>query len=96
MQIEFDSTVIRWNKRLDSWYFATMPEELSVPLRELPAPPRGFNSLRVRARIGATSWNTSIFFSDGVFVLPLKKQIRDERGIVEGDQITIDLDILDL
>ena len=37
-----------------------------------------------------------LFFSDGAFVLPLKKAIRDERGIQEGDLLTIDLDIIDL
>lgn len=96
MQIEFESAVTRWDKRVDSWFFATMPEELSEMLRELPSPPRGFNSLRVQARIGATTWATSIFFSDGAFVLPLKKAIRDERGIQEGDLLMIDLDIIDL
>ncbi|WP_217184357.1 DUF1905 domain-containing protein [Streptomyces sp. AC495_CC817] len=96
MRIEFDSPVTRWDKRVDSWYFATLPEELSLELRELPAPPRGFGSLRVRARIGASLWSTSIFFSGSAFVLPLKRAIRDERGIVEGDVITVDLDIVDL
>lgn len=96
MRIEFESPVTRWDKRVDSWYFATMPEELSVELRELPSPPRGFGSLRVQARIGATIWNTSIFFSDGAFVLPLKKAVRDSCGIAEGEVITVDLDILDL
>lgn len=96
MQIEFDSLVTRWDKRVESWYFATLPEELSQDLRELPAPPRGFGSLRVRARIGSSIWNTSIFFSDGAFVLPLKRAIREAHGIAEGDILTVDLDILDL
>lgn len=96
MRIEFDSVVTRWDKRVESWYFATMPEELSLDLRELPAPPRGFGSLRVRARIGASNWDTSIFFTGGAFVLPLKKAIRDAQGIAEGDVVTVDLDIIDL
>ncbi|WP_309103752.1 DUF1905 domain-containing protein [Microbacterium sp.] len=96
MQIEFDSVVTRWDKRVESWFFATMPEELSLELRELPSPPRGFGSLRVRARIGSSIWPTSIFFSDGAFVLPLKKAIRQEQSIAEGDVVTVDLDIIDL
>lgn len=96
MRIEFDSPVTRWDKRVDSWYFATMPEELSVELRELPSPPRGFGSLRVRARIGATVWNTSVFFSGSAFVLPLKRAVRDSCGIGEGDVVTVDLDVIDL
>lgn len=96
MRIEFDSPVVRWEKRVDAWYFATLPEELSLEIRELPAPPRGFGSLRVRARIGASIWHTSIFFSSPEFVLPLKKEIRAAQGIDEGDIVTVDLEILDL
>lgn len=96
MQIEFESPVTRWDKRLEAWYFATLPEELSLELRELPAPQRGFGSLRVQARIGASIWRTSIFFSGNAFVLPLKKVIRDAQGIEEGDMLTVDLDIIDL
>lgn len=96
MQIEFESAVTRWDKRVDSWFFATLPEELSVELRELPAPPRGFGSLRVQARIGASIWNTSIFFSGAAFVLPLKKAIREAQGIEEGDIVVVDLDIIEL
>lgn len=96
MRIEFESTVTRWDKRVESWFFATMPEELSLELRELPAPPRGFGSLRVRARIGSSIWATSIFFSGTAFVLPLKKAIRQEQSIEEGDIVVVDLDIIDL
>ncbi|WP_309066788.1 DUF1905 domain-containing protein [Microbacterium sp.] len=96
MRIEFDSVVTRWNSRVDSWFFATLPEELSLDIRELPSPPRGFGSLRVRASIGATEWTTSIFFSGSAFVLPLKKQVRQAESIEEGDVVTVELDILDV
>lgn len=96
MRIEFESVVTRWEKRVDDWFFATMPGEISVELRELPAPPRGFGSLRVQARIGASIWNTSIFFDGAAFVLPLKKAIRIAQDISEGDIVLVDLDVLDL
>lgn len=96
MRIEFESEVTRWDARVDSWFFATLPEELSLEIRELPAPPRGFGSLRVRARIGLTSWPTSIFFGGSAFVLPLKRQVREAQGIEEGGVVTVDLDILDV
>lgn len=96
MQIEFESTVTRWDKRVEDWFFATVPEELSVELRELPAPPRGFRSLRVRARIGASLWRTSVFFNGTAFVLPLKRAIREAQGIEEGDVVMVELEILDL
>lgn len=96
MRIEFESDVLRWNARVDSWYFATVPEELSADIRELPAPSRGFGSLRVHARIGATSWRTSVFFSGGSYSLPIKRAVRDAEGVAEGDTVLVDLEILDL
>lgn len=96
VQIEFDSEVWRWNARTDSWFFASVPEPISADIHELPAPPRGFASLRVEARIGLTRWRTSIFYSGGVYILPLKKAVRDAEGIGEGDTVVIDLEIIDL
>ena len=85
MRIEFESEVIRWDAREDSsWYFITLPEELSSDIKELPRPPRGFGSLRVRARIGLTSWMTSIFPGSDGYVLPLKKSVRDAEGLGLG------------
>ncbi|MBY0687775.1 DUF1905 domain-containing protein [Microbacterium marinilacus] len=61
MRIEFEAEVVRWQARTEAWYFVHVPEEISRDLRELPAPRRGFGSLRVEARIGGTTFRTSIF-----------------------------------
>lgn len=96
VRIEFDSDVWRWAARTDAWFFATVPEELSAEIHELPAPPRGFSSLRVQARIGLTRWRTSIFYDGSAYVLPLKRAVRDAEGFGEGDVIVVELEILDL
>ncbi|MGN8027078.1 DUF1905 domain-containing protein [Microbacterium sp. 22242] len=96
MRIEFDSEVWRWAARTDAWFFASVPEELSAEIHELPAPPRGFASLRVQVRVGSTSWRTSIFYNGSEYVLPLKRQVRDAEGFGEGDTILVDLEIIDL
>ena len=96
MRIEFDSDVWRWAARTDSWFFASVPEELSAEIHELPAPPRGFSSLRVQARIGTTRWRTSIFYNGSVYVLPLKRAVREAEHVDEGDMIDVELEILDL
>ncbi len=97
MQIEFDSEVWRWAARTDaSWYFVSVPEELSADIHELQAPSRGFASLRVQARVGLTRWRTSIFYSGSAYVLPLKRQVRDAESFGEGDTILVELEIIDL
>ncbi len=98
MIIEFTAAVYRWAAREDSaWFFAAVPPELSEDIREIPRPYRGFGSVRVRARVGDSEWRTSIFpsSSDGTYVLPLKKAVRDAEGLVDGGPVTVRLEVLD-
>ena len=99
MIIEFDSDVFRWDARVEtSWYFTAVPQELSDDIRELPRPPRGFGSVRVRARVGGSEWTTSIFPGSGgsAYVLPLKKAVRDAESLVDGGPVTVRLEVLDM
>lgn len=96
VRIAFESEVVRWDARTESWFFVHVPEELSTDIRELPAPPRGFGSLRVEARIGATTWRTSIFPGRDGYSLPLKRAVRDAESLSEGDVVTVNVDIIDL
>ncbi|WP_137844588.1 DUF1905 domain-containing protein [Microbacterium sp. 2FI] len=98
MNIEFEAEVFRWDARDDaSWYFTSVPPELSEDIREIPRPYRGFGSVRVRARIGGSEWATSIFpdKASGSYVLPLKKAVRDAEALVDGGPVFVHLDILD-
>jgi hypothetical protein len=95
---EFDSTVFRWDARDDaSWFFATVPPELSEDIREIPRPFRGFGSVRVRARVGGSEWQTSIFpdKQSGSYVLPLKKAVRDAEALADGGPVRVRLEVLD-
>lgn len=93
VQIEFSSTVYRWEARREQWCFVDVPLELSEVLRELPAPARGFGSIPVEVEVGGIGWRTSIFPSsgDGPYVLPLKKSVRDALGIALGDSVAVRL-----
>jgi hypothetical protein len=95
--VDFDARVSRWDARADSsWFFATLPPDLSELIREIPRPVRGFGSVRVRARVGQTEWTTSIFpSSGGTFVLPLKKSVRDAESLVDEGPLSVRLEVLD-
>jgi len=96
VRIEFQAAVYRWEARTESWFFVNVPEEISRDIRELPAPPRGFGSLRVEATIGSSTWRTSIFPGREAYSLPLKMAVRDAEGLVEGGTATVLLDVLEL
>jgi hypothetical protein len=98
MIVTFDGEIFRWDARAaDSWYFTALPAELSAQIREIPRPQRGFGSVRVRARVGSTEWRTSIFpdSTQGAYVLPLKRAVRDAEALVDGGEVQVHLEILD-
>ena len=81
-----------------SWHFVTIDgpagEALSATalMRRLEGTARGFGSLRVRAGIGATTFDTSVFPSkDDGWILPVKSTVRRAEGLAEGDEIALTL-----
>ena len=52
---------------------------------------KGFGSAKVRATIGDTSWNTSVFphKESGGWILPVKAAVRKAEDIAEGDEVTV-------
>ncbi len=97
IEFEFESDVARWideHGNPGSWYFATLPQELSDEVRALTRGMKGgFGSVKVQVRIGATEWSTSLFPSSagGEYVLPIKRAVRDAEGLDDGDEATISI-----
>ncbi|MFI7601459.1 DUF1905 domain-containing protein [Actinoplanes sp. NPDC049681] len=100
MVIVFDAELWIWDaRRGDSWTFVSLPAEESETVRDMTeGVRRGFGSLRVRARIGATTWTTSIFPDKGraAYVLPVKKAVRRAQHLDPGHTTTVEVELLDL
>ena len=45
----------------------------------------------VRAVVGETTWETSLFPKDGRYLLPLKDVVRRSEGLEDGDVITVSM-----
>ena len=52
---------------------------------------RGWGSIKVRATVGDTSWETSIFPAKemGGWLLPVKAAVRKAEGLVAGDMVRV-------
>ncbi len=90
------SEVVIWPGEQGVWHFAYVDKKQSAQIREeYSGPRRGFGAVRVRAKIGKTTWETSIFPDrrSGCYIVPLKAAIRRAEGIVQGDTITTSLSI---
>ncbi|MFL6121930.1 DUF1905 domain-containing protein [Actinophytocola sp.] len=100
MNYVFDAELWVWEaRRADSWTFVRLPTDISEEIRELTAGPRrGFGAVRVRVRVGATTWRTSIFpdGGSGCYVLPVKRAVRRAESLDPGDVATVALELLQL
>jgi hypothetical protein len=96
--VKFDAELWIWDaRRDDSWTFVSLPVDASEEIRDLAGGVRrGFGSVRVRVRVGASSWTTSIFpDSTRGYVLPIKRAVRKAEAIEAGDTATVTVELLD-
>ncbi|HET9346245.1 MAG TPA: DUF1905 domain-containing protein [Candidatus Limnocylindrales bacterium] len=93
MTFEFSGEVFLW-KGPSPYHFVTVPE---AECREIKAASSavsyGWGVIPVSARIGDTSWTTSLFPKDGRYLVPLKDWVRQAEGLELGDVTTIRLSI---
>jgi uncharacterized protein DUF1905 len=97
--VDFDAELWVWDARPgENWTFVSLPADVSEEIRELTGDQRrGFGSVRVQARIGASVWRTSIFpGASGAYALPVKRAIRTAQGLNIGDRATVSVELVDL
>ena len=96
--ISFTSPLWVWKgEGSGAWHFLTVPEKQSAAIKaQAFALPRGFGSVRVEAAIGAVTWRTSVFpQKTGGYLLPVKAAVRKQARLAEGDEVRVELTILD-
>ena len=92
----------RWEGGGAAWHFVTLDGEAAETIAAHEAMRRlesgggrGFGSVKVTARIGASRWPTSVFpHKEGGYLLPVKAAIRRAEGIAEGDEVDVELELL--
>jgi hypothetical protein len=93
----FTAPLWRWAARRDAWFFITVPEDAGDEIRGIVGDlAGGFGSVKVRARVGGTTWMTSIFPDGGSasYSLPMKAAVRRAEDIAEGDEVIVELELL--
>lgn len=94
--IETSGPLVRWCTEKAVWYFIKLTGESSVKSHYAAMGRRGgFGSVKVRATVGDTSWETSVFPNreSGGFILPVKAVFRRAEALAEGDEVTLFLRI---
>jgi len=79
-----------------AWHFVSAPKAMSAEIRSLSAGMRNaFGTLRIVATIGSSTWRTSVFYDtkQEAFLLPLKAAVRRKEKIIDGDTVSVTLEI---
>jgi len=93
MQIEFTGTVLFWRGPAP-YFFVTVPEGPSRDIKSIShLVTYGWGVIPVRARIGRTEFETSLFPKDGRYLLPLKVVVRKAENLAEGDEVSVWMEV---
>ncbi|MFD8686592.1 DUF1905 domain-containing protein [Streptomyces sp. NPDC059651] len=93
MRVVFTGRVIEW-RGPSPFYFATVPEEQAADIREVAAMATyGWGAVPVEARIGETTFTTSLFPRDNGYLLPLKNAVRRPQGLTAGDDVAVSMTV---
>lgn len=80
-----------------AWHFVTIDKKYREDIQKSQKGElrRGFGAVSVVVTIGKSGWNTSIFpVKDGSYLLPIKKSVRKNEGILTGDTVALRVDIV--
>ena len=94
LRFSFDAELWEWSEGPGSWHFLSLPGDASDDIREQAGPKGpGFGSVPVDVAIGETKWSTSVFpdKKGGVYVLPVKKAVREAEGLAAGSRVQVKL-----
>ena len=93
MDLEFSAELFEWRGPAP-YYWLTVPSDGCDSIRvEAAAASYGWGAVPVRARIGETTWETSLLPRNSGYVLPVKDAVRKAEGVVEGDTVTVGLTV---
>jgi hypothetical protein len=91
MQIRFSGEVWYWRGPAP-FHFLTVPETDSRNIKEVSnLLTYGWGVIPVNARIGKTEWRTSLIPKNGLYLVPLKNEVRFSEGFILGDMVEIQL-----
>lgn len=94
MELAFTGRVIEW-RGPSPFYFVALPDEESADVHEVASVATyGWGVIPVEARIGDTSFSTSLFPKDDGFLLPLKNVVRTAQRLSLGDDVAVSLTVV--
>ena len=93
MRFEFEGQIIYW-KGPSPYHFVAVPDDESSELHDVSAMVSyGWGVIPVEAKVGASTWTTSLFPKNGRYLVPIKTSIRRAEGLGVDDHVAVTLSI---
>jgi hypothetical protein len=91
MDLEVTGEIVEWRGPAPH-HFVVVPDEESAAIEAVaPLVTYGWGVIPVRARLGRTDFETSLFPRDDRYLVPLKVAVRRAEGVELGDVVTVQL-----
>ena len=91
MDLEFSGPIWEWRGPAP-YHFVTVPEEQSQDIEAISAEVTyGWGCIPVSARVGKTSFTTSLLPKEGGYIVPIKVAVRRAERIELGDIVELQL-----
>ena len=93
MDLRFRGEVWFW-RGPSPWHFVSVPDDAAAEIAAVAtAVTYGWGVIPVTARIGGTSWQTSLFPKDGTYLVPVKARVRAAEAVELGDVVEVRLTV---
>ncbi len=93
VELEFSGEIIYW-RGPSPFHFVTVPDEQSAAIEAVSAMVTyGWGVIPVKARIGNTDFQTSLFPKGDLYLVPVKVAVRKAEQLELGDRVTIRLNL---
>jgi hypothetical protein len=94
VELRFAGPIFTWRGPAPYFYVA-VPDDESDDLRDVAdAVSYGWGCIPVRATIGGTTYDTSLFPKDGRYLLGVKAAVRRAESLDEGDRVTVRMTVV--
>ena len=94
MQLEFSGEIWFWRGPAPH-HFVTVPDaECSAIKAAAASVTYGWGMIPVAARIGQTTWTTSLFPKDGGYLVPIKDAVRNAEHVDDGDTVQLRVSVV--
>ena len=93
MELEVTGEIWFWRGPAP-WHFVSLSDAQAAEVEALsPSVSYGWGMIPVTARIGRTTWTTSLWPKDGSYIVPIKTSVRRAEGLDVGDLTTVHLQV---